>query len=129
MLGIIWNLEDDTIISLPRYNLYGSSRGKELGPFLKDMTSQQILDSPVSRLTHLRITAQTYCKLQNLLGPLVMSTKALSSRACELSNVNELELDLKTKDPEFAAWALGYIVNLRKITQILPFRRCWIPAG
>ena len=77
MLGIIWNLEDDTIIALPRYNLYGSNRGKELVPFLKDMTSQQILDTPVSRLTLLRITAQTYCKLQNLLGPLVMSTKAL----------------------------------------------------
>ena len=28
MLGIIWNLEDDTIIALPRYNLYGSNRGK-----------------------------------------------------------------------------------------------------
>ena len=131
MLGIIWNLEDDTIIALPRYNLYGSNRGKELVPLLKDMTSQHILDTPVSRLTLLRITAQTYCKLQNLLGPLVMSTKALSSRAwaCELSNVNELEVDLKSKDPEFAASAQGYIVNLRKIDQILPFRRCWILAG
>ena len=98
-------MEDDTIIALPRYNLYGSNRGKELGPFLKDMTSQQILDTPVSRFTLLRITAQTYCKLQNLLGPLVMSTKALSSQACELSKVNELEVDIKTKDPEFAAWA------------------------
>ena len=58
-----------------------------------------------------------------------MSTKAQSSRACELSNVNKLEVDLKTKDPEFAAWAQGYIVNLRKIDQRLPFRRCWIPAG
>ena len=36
-----------------------------------------------------------------------MSTKALSSRACELSNVNELQVDLKTKDLEFAAWAQG----------------------
>ena len=81
------------------------------------MTSQHILNTPVSRLTLLRITAQTYCKLQNLLGPLVMSTKALSSRACELSNINELEVDLKTKDPEFAAWAKGYIVNLRKLTR------------
>ena len=39
MLGIIWNLEDDTIIALPRYNLYGSSRVKELGPFLKDQST------------------------------------------------------------------------------------------
>ena len=98
---------------------------------LKDMTSQQILDTPVCKLTLLRITAQIYCKLQNLLGPLLMSTKALSSRAwaCELSNVNELEVDLKSKDPEFAASAQGYIVNLRKIDQILPFRRCWILVG
>ena len=93
------------------------------------MLSQQILDTPVSRLTLLRISAQTYCKLQNLSGPLVMSTKALSSRACELSDVNELEVDLKSKDPECAAWAQGYIVILRKIDQIMPFRTCWIPEG
>ena len=60
MLGIIWNLEDDSIIALPRYNLYGSSRGKELGTFLKDMYSQQILETPVTRLTLWRITTQTY---------------------------------------------------------------------
>ena len=58
-----------------------------------------------------------------------MSTKGLSSRACELAGVDELEVDLETKDPEFVAWAKTYIINLRNIEEILPFRRCWVPEG
>ena len=37
-MGLLWSVTEDTITAIPRYNLFGSSRGKELGPSLKDMT-------------------------------------------------------------------------------------------
>jgi hypothetical protein len=38
MLGIHWDVCSDTVVALPRYNLFGSSHGKELGRLLKNMS-------------------------------------------------------------------------------------------
>ena len=40
MLGIHWNIIDDTINAILKYNLHGTSRGKELGPLLRDMSDK-----------------------------------------------------------------------------------------
>ena len=35
-MGLLWDVIDDTISALPKYNLHGSSRGKANGPDLVD---------------------------------------------------------------------------------------------
>ena len=52
---------------------------------------------------------------------------ALSSRACEIAGVHELELDLEERDPDFVQWSRVFIKNLKQIKEILPFRRSWVP--
>ena len=99
-----------------------------LGPNLEDMTDQEIMDTPLSRLTFLRLTAQGYNKMQNLLGPLITSTKALASRSCELASTNELEVDLSPRDPDFINFARRFIINLKRVDEIIPFRRAWVPS-
>jgi hypothetical protein len=96
---------------------------------LKDMSDSKIMELPIKRMVFLRLSAQTYLKLANLLGPLIMSTKALSSRSCELASLDELEVDLEDRDPEFVKYARKYIINLKKIDTIVPFPRCWVPNG
>ena len=54
MLGIFWNIEDDTTTASQSYNLYGSARVKELGSNLVHMTDKQIQEAPLSRLSFLR---------------------------------------------------------------------------
>ena len=100
MMGIRWSVEEDTITAIPSYNLHGTSRGKPLGPPLKAVTDQEIQDMPITRMTWLRLSAQCYCKLANLLGPLMFATKVLTSRACEIASVDELNLDLQERDPD-----------------------------
>ena len=71
----------------------------------------------------------TYDKMSNILGPLMFSCKVLSSRACELNSVDELEEDLNHRDPEFVDFCRGFLINLKRVEQIVPFPRCWIPKG
>ena len=72
---------------------------------MEDMSDEDIMKTVLTRLTFLRLTAQSYCLLKNLLGPLITTTKALASRSCELASVDELELDLSSRDPDFINWA------------------------
>ena len=65
----------------------------------------------------------------NVLGPMMFSTKVLSSRACELASVNELNEDLAERDQEFVAFCKQFILNLRNVDKIIPFPRCWTPPG
>ena len=92
-MGLLWNIIDDTISALPRYNLHGSSRGRANGPDLVDMKTEDIMKVVISRMTFLRLSAQTYSRLGNLLGPLITAIKILASRSCELAGVHELEAD------------------------------------
>ena len=128
-LGLLWSVVDDTLTATPRYNLFGNSRGKPLGPPLREMTDEQVAEMKITRMTFLRLSAQTYDKLANILGPLMFSCKVISSRACELASVDELEEDLSLRDPEFVAFCKGFIMNLRKVDQIVPLSRCWVPKG
>ena len=115
MMGILWQISEDTITAIPKYNLHGSARGRELGPLLKNMSEEEVLNLPITRMTFLRLSAQTYNKLANVLGPLMFSTKVLSSRACELASVNELNEDLAERDPEFVIFCRQFILNLRNV--------------
>ena len=74
-----------------------------------------------------RLSAQTYSRLGNLLGPLITCIKALASHSCEIANVNELEEDLRDKN--FVHWARVFIVNLKRIKDIKSFRGCWVRQG
>merc|ERR1712215_602387 len=47
--------------------------------------------------------------------------------ACELASVDELEEVLIHRDPEFVAFCKEFLINLKKVDQIIPFPRCWIP--
>ena len=94
-----------------------------MGPPLKAMTDQEIQDLPITRMTFLRLSAQCYCKLANLLGPLMFATKMLTSRACEIASVDELNLDLQERDPEFVILCKEFIGNLRRVEDIIPFKQ------
>ena len=59
----------------------------------------------------------------------MFATKVLSSRACELASVDELNLDLIERDPDFVALCKEFISNLRNVEDIIPFKRCWTPSG
>ena len=118
---------EDTILALPKYNLYGTLRGKPQGPDLIEMEDELIMKLKITRLLFLRLSAQTYCRLGNLIGPIITCIKALSSRACEIAGVHELELDLEERDPDFVHWSRIFIRNLKHIKEILPFRRSWVP--
>ena len=128
-MGLLWSVTEDTITAIPRYNLFGSSRGKELGPPLKDMTEEEVQKMSITRMTFLRISAQTYNKMANILGPLMFSCKVLSSRACELATVDELEEDLESRDSGFVTFCKSFILNIRNVDRIIPFPRCWTPEG
>ena len=77
-------------------------------------------------MTFLRLSAQTYSRLGNLLGPLITAIKILASRSCELAGVHELEVDLEDRDNEFVKFAREFIVNLKNVKHIKPFARCWV---
>ena len=100
-LGILWDVVEDTILALPKYNLHGTLRGKPQGPDLIEMEDELIMKMKITRLLFLRLSAQTYCRLGNLIGPIITCIKALSSRACEIAGVHELELDLEERDLDF----------------------------
>merc|ERR1711954_118712 len=93
------------------------------------MTEEEILNQPITRLTFLRLTAQSYNRMQDILGPLLISVKAFASRSCELATVNEMEMDLNERDSEFVKTAKTFILNLRKVGEIKPFQRAWVPPG
>ena len=107
--------------AVPRYNIHGNARGRPLGPPLKEMSDEEIRRIIISRMIFLRISAQTYDKMANILGPLMFSCKVLSSRACELASVDELEEDLIHRDPEFVNFCREFLVNLKRVEQIVPF--------
>ena len=88
------------------------------------MEDREILEMILTRLTFLRLSAQTYSRLGNLMGPLITCIKALASQSCELARVHELEVDLASRDKEFVEWARAFIFNLKKIKDIRPFDRC-----
>merc|ERR1711888_134683 len=128
-LGLLWSVVDDTVTAVPRYNIHGNARAKPLGPPLKEMSDEEIRKVTNSRMIFLRISAQTYDKMANILGPLMFSCKVLSSRACELASVDELEEDLMDRDPEFVTFCREFLVNLKRVQEIVPFSRCWVPRG
>ena len=90
------------------------------------MEVEEIMKMVITRMTFLRLSAQTYSRLGNLLGPLITAIKSLASRSCELAGVHELEVDLKDRDEEFVKFAKEFIVNLTNVKQIRPFPRCWV---
>ena len=93
------------------------------------MSDEEIGGIKISRMIFLRISAQTYDKMSNILGPLMFSCKVLSIRACELASVDELEEDLASRDPEFIDFCRGFLINLKRVEQVVPFSRCWTPKG
>ena len=78
------------------------------------LTDAEILAQPITRLTFLRLTAQSYNRMQDILGPLIISVKALASRSCELAGLKEMDLNLATRDEDFVKTARIFILNLRK---------------
>ena len=52
-LGLLWNVVDDTITALPKYNIFGTSRGKPLGPDLIEMDDELIMKLKITRLLFL----------------------------------------------------------------------------
>jgi hypothetical protein len=57
------------------------------------------------------------------------SCNILASRSCELSSVNEMTLDLNTRDPEFVENLRSFLLNLKQVSQIETFDWAWVPEG
>ena len=68
-MGLLWNVVEDTITATPKYNLFGTARGRQLGTPLVEMSVDQVLQQEISRLTLLRLAAQTYDNLHISWGP------------------------------------------------------------
>ena len=81
----------------------------------------------ITRMTFLRLSAQTYSRLGNLLGPLITGTKILASRSSELAEIHEV--DLSSRDESFVEFSRGFIINLKRVNEIRPFARCWVKKG
>jgi hypothetical protein len=128
-LGIQWDLVSDCVSAIPRYNIYGSLRGRTLGPDLREMSEDTIMEIAISRLLWMRICAQTFSRLGNLLAPVIMSCKILASRACELASTDEMTLDLSPRDVEFVDTSKQFLLNLRRIDQVKPFKRAFAPEN
>ena len=62
---LLWDIIEDMILALPKYNLHGTNRGKSLGPDLTDMPNSEILKMKITRMTFLRLAAQIYSRLGN----------------------------------------------------------------
>ena len=62
-MGLLWDIVEDTILALPRYNLHGSNRGKSIGPDLVDMEISEIMKMKITRMKFLRLSVQTYLGL------------------------------------------------------------------
>ena len=129
LLGLNWNLLQDSVTALPDFNLHGTARGAKLGKDLIEMSDEEIAVVPITRLIIMRLAAQSYNRLQDILGPLTTSIKSLVSRSCELASTEEMSLDLESRDPSFCGVVRKFIMNLRKIDCIRPFRRAWVPLG
>ena len=59
----------------------------------------------------------------------MLACKVLSSRACELASVKEMEMSLKDRDPGFVKVCQTFILCMRRAGEIVPFDRCWIAEG
>ena len=129
LLGLNWSLLDDSLTAVPDFNVHGSARGAKLGPSLFEMSDKQILETPITRLIIMRLAAQSYNRLQDILGPLTTSIKGLVSRSCELASIDEMNVDLEARDAGFCSVVRKFIMNLRKVAEIRPFRRAWVPEN
>ena len=58
-----------------------------------------------------------------------MSCKILASRACELASTDEMTLDLSPRDVEFVDTSKQFLLNLRRIDQVKPFKRAFVPEN
>ena len=56
-LGILWDVVEDTILALPKYNLHGTLHGKPLVPDLIEMEDELIMKMKITRLLFLRLSA------------------------------------------------------------------------
>ena len=54
-MGLLWDIIEDTILTLPKYNFHGTNRGKSLGPDLTDMPNSAILKIKKARMTFLHL--------------------------------------------------------------------------
>ena len=128
-MGLLWNVVNNTISATPNYNLFGSARGKQLGTPLVEMSTEEVMSHEISRLTLLRLSAQTYDKFYYILGPLMVACKILASHACELATLGDMEVDLRERDYDFVRLCQAFILCMRNAGEIIPFERCWIPQG
>ena len=99
-------------MSITRYNFFGTSRGNVWGSNFMDMSEQEISDAILTSLSFLRLTAQSYCLVKNLLSPLITTMKALAPRTCELATVQEIVVELAECDAEWGDSLRAEIYNL-----------------
>ena len=59
----------------------------------------------------------------------MFTCKVLTSRACELAGVDDMELDLRKRDPECVEVCQNFVAALRRVDRIIPFERSWVPTG
>ena len=43
--------------------------------------------------------------------------------------MDDMERDLRKRDPAFEEVCQNFIAALRRLNRIIPFERCWVPAG
>ena len=53
-----------------------------------------------------------------------MGLKILTSRACELADISELDLNLSGKDQDFVDIAKKFLLNLMRVKDIIPLPQC-----
>ena len=126
LLGLKYNIVEDTILPNVKFNTFGKKRGKPMGPDLKDYDLKK---EEISRLTLSRILPQAFDRCQFMLGPVILSMKILLSKVCEVVPVKDHKKPIMDFDEDLASTIHQFLMNLKRIDTIQPFRRAWILPG
>ena len=85
-------------------------------------------DLVVTRALLSQITSQSFDLSGIFLGPLKTSLKILLSRACDITSLQEKDLDLLTRDVPLVSDVKALIKEITSL-KISPWQRCLIPEN
>ena len=104
-LGLKWNLRENDLVP-NSYFAMGKRRGGPKTGGINEIDGDEVIslvgESISCRLLS-RLYGQAYDRLGLFMASLSMGLKILTSHACELSDVSELDLSLAERDPDYVA--------------------------
>ena len=130
-LGLTWDTQQDTLEPIFHYHLSkkvtGIKQAYELVGLSPEEEEEIINNVVVTRSLLSQITPQSFDLTGVFLGPIKASLKIMLSRACDITSLQEKDLDLATRDASLVSDVKIMIREIVKL-KLLPWKRCLIPA-